>query len=163
MVKKLAAMALGLILGTAGYYWYADEEKHIKKRFAVLEENLTKKPAEPSLATVKKINTIKGLFANPSHIRLQRHPIAGNFAPRDIAQKAAAGRQQFSELNLKFYDLNLTLNPKDTVQFSVTVRLTGRRTNGEMMADVLELAGKLRKTDGEWFFAEIAEVEVLQQ
>jgi len=152
-----------IILCAGGYYWYTDEEKKVKKRFAQLEEYIFRQTGEKPLFSAQKTNNIKALFANPSHIQVQRNAMTGDFTPRDISQKAAVGRHQFSKLSLKFYDITIAFPDKQTAKVYVTARLTGTLKSGDDTTDAFELACVLRKTDGRWLFVEIIEVEVLEK
>ncbi len=88
--------------------------------------------------------------------------MTGEYSSREIARRAGGIRSQFTNLTLKFYDVNIDLQGQ-TAAVMATARITGLKKNGAQVAETRELEFGLQKTDGDWFIASVKAVEVLEK
>lgn len=158
--KKIIIFVLILIAGVSTFLWfYQNDEAKIKKRFETLAEKIEKNPDETELSAALKSRSISELFEKTVDIQFPSHLISKAFEKTDISANVMVARGRYSEISVKFYDLNIKF-PKDglaDVYLSATV--DARLTSGEQDNEVHNLHCTLKKIDKDWFFTKIKEVE----
>ncbi|MBD3307244.1 hypothetical protein GF339_12480 [candidate division KSB3 bacterium] len=163
MVKYIGIGLLGLIVLGVGWYVFFNEERRVKARFESLAEWVSKEPDEQQFAMARKIKNIESVFADPSRFDVPARDVSGTFPPSEIARRAALARSRFSQLTVKFYDLEVVFLAEDTALTTTTATLSGTTTDGEAIEETHELQCMLQKTDDAWLFQEVEVVEVLQK
>jgi hypothetical protein len=89
--------------------------------------------------------------------------LLASFTPVEISSYAANSRIAFSELSLKFYDLNIEFPEKGLATVLLTAKLKGKLMGGDFVDETREVQCVLKKTDRRWLFSEIEVVEVLKK
>ncbi|NIQ39790.1 MAG: hypothetical protein GTN81_14560 [Proteobacteria bacterium] len=162
--KLIVAAVLAVIVGIWAISHFSEsEEKRIKKRFDLLAQWVSKESAESAFTIAKKTRHIGTLFAEECRLKAEVALLSGTYAPEEISSYAAQARLQFSELSLRFYDLNIEFTQEDVAKVILTARLSGTSASGEAVNEIQELVSVLRKFDGEWLFTEFEVVEVLEK
>jgi len=164
---KVKTVTLGLlivILGAgAASYLFPTEEKKVRKQFHLLSEQVSKKGGESPLALARKTRNLGTLFAEKCKVKTYLESFSGIYTPEEISGYAARGRLQFTELNLKFYDITIIFPEKEVAKVDLTARVKGRLTSGEDLDETHELACVLKKIENRWRFTDIEMVEVLKK
>ncbi len=162
--KNILISILILIAGVAVYYFffYQNDERAIQKRFDLVAENFSKDSDESKLVTIKRLATIERVFTKNVHFEIENRSMAGEYSSREIARRAGGIRSLFTNLTLKFYDVDIDLQGL-TAAVMATARITGPKKNGEQVAETRELEFGLQKKDGDWFIAAVKAVEILEK
>lgn len=164
MKVRYIVIAAIIIVGIVAVRHFAQtDEKKVRKQFALLSEWVTKEANESIVTTSYKIQHIATLFADPCRLKADLISFTGSYTPEEISGFAGRSRFHFSNLSLKFYDLNLSFPDKETAQVTLTATVTGETKSGEHVAATHELETVLTKTEDEWLFSYIELIEVLQK
>ena len=155
-VVVLAAAILAII-------FFPTEAGRVKKQFRALTKWIAKEPGESNVTLVLKIKNIATVFAPTCKLDIPAQDFSGTYSAREIAQNAAAARSQFSEILLKFYDLDVEFQEEGTAKAFTTAKLTGITTEGDAIDETHELECTLQKIEGTWLFTEVKVVEVLKK
>jgi hypothetical protein len=135
----------------------------VKKQFHLLSEQVSKKRGESPLTLARKTRNLGSLFAEKCDFKTYLDSLSGSYTPEEISSYAARGRLQFTELNLKFYDITIVFPEKEVAKVDLTARVKGRLTSGEDLDETHELACVLKKIENRWRFTDIEMVEVLKK
>ena len=139
------------------------EEKKVKKQFRLLAEWVSKEPGESPVTMVYKIKHIGTLFDRTCEFKIPAYPFSGNYTPEEISGYASSGRLSLLQLDLKFYDLDITFPEEGVAKVSLTARVTGKSSSGESINEAHELESLLKKVEKKWLFSKIEVVEVLKR
>jgi hypothetical protein len=162
--KYLIVGLLMVIVGIlATFLFFPNEEKKVKKRFALLSERVSKDPGENTFSMANKIRGISALFGENCNFTVSDYSLSGNYTREEISGIALRGRSHFSTLGLKFYDLKASFPEKDLVQVNLTARLTGKSVHGEHVDETRELICLLKKVEKKWLFSSFEVIEVLRR
>jgi hypothetical protein len=139
------------------------EEKRVKKQFHLLSEWVTKAPEEKPFTMLQRMKDIGTLFDAQCELKVPDQSLSGTYTREEISTYAGSARSHVSQLDLKFYDLQIVFPEKEVAKVTLTARLTGRSTAGEQMDDTRELECVLKKIENKWLFSQIEVVEVLKK
>ncbi len=139
------------------------EEKRVKKQFHLLSEWGSKDSRESAFTMAKKTKDIGTLFAEACRLEADNASLSGTYTPDEISSFAAQARLQFSEVSLRFYDLDVEFPNEDTAKVLLTAKLTGRLIAGEYVNEVHELTSVLKKIENRWLFSSFEVIEVLEK
>jgi hypothetical protein len=166
MVKWLMRFVL-LLIGAlaiwAAFHFYPTEEKNVKKQFGLLADYASKEGSEAPLTTARKLKDLGSLFAERCGLEVSIYSLSGTYSRGEIAFLAARSRSYFSELQLRFYDLEVSFPKKETAKVTGTGMLMGKILTGEDMDEPHELQCLLKKVENRWLFSHIQVVEVLKK
>jgi hypothetical protein len=163
-IKYILIALLIFIVGIwAITYFSQSEEKKVKKQFDLLSEWISKESGEDVFAVGQKMKNIGSLFDENCEIKIPAQSLSGTYPRDEISSYAVRGRLQFSQLHLKFYDLDIAFIEKGMSKVHLTARLTGRATTGENVNEAHELDCFLKKIENRWLFTQIEVVEVLKR
>ena len=163
-IKYLIVALLIVMVGiSATFLSFPNEEKKVKKRFALLSEHMSKDPEENTFIMANKIKGISALFGNNCNFTVSDYSLSGNYTREEISGIALRGRAHFSNLGLKFYDLKASFPEKDLAQVNLTARLTGKSVYGEHVDETRELICLLKKVEKKWLFSSFDVIEVLKR
>src|SRR4030042_1043125 len=136
---RLKYIIMGALVVVAGIgvalYLSPSEEKKVKKQFRLLAEWVSKEPGESPITMVYKIKNIGTLFDGTCEFKIPAYSFLGNYTPEEISGYASSGRLSLSQLDLKFYDLDITFPDKGTAKVTLTTRVTGKSRRGEYIAE----------------------------
>jgi hypothetical protein len=142
---------------------FPSEEKKVKKQFNLLAAWVSKSPEENTFIMLQKMKNIGTLFDEHCELKAPDQSLSGSYTREEISTYAANARSHFSQLDLKFYDLHIIFPEGGITKVTLTSRLTGRSTAGELMDETRELECVLKKIETKWLFSEIEVVEVLKK
>ncbi len=162
--KSIIIGAMIVVIGIgAAISFFPSEEKKIKKQFRLLSEWVSKDPGENILTMAYKIKKVGTLFDETSEFKVPVYSFSGSYTPEEISSYAAQGRLQCSQLNLKFYDLNIAFPEKGMAKVTLTAKLTGKLNVGDYIDETHELESLLKKIEKKWLFSKFEVVEVLKK
>ena len=163
-IRYLFIAALIVILGIAMVVAvFPSEEKRVKKQFRLLSEWVSKSTEENAFTMLQRMKDIGGLFDAHCELRVPDQSLSGSYTREEISTYAGSARSQASQLDLKFYDLQVVFPGKEVAKVTLTARLTGRSTAGERMDETRELECLLRRIEKKWLFTQIEVIEVLKK
>ncbi len=111
----------------------------------------------------KKTKDIGTLFAEACRLEVDNASLSGTYTPDEISSFAAQARLQFSEVSLRFYDLDVEFPNEHTAKVFLTAKLTGRLLAGEYVNEVHELTSVLKRIENRWLFSSFEVIEVLEK
>jgi ketosteroid isomerase-like protein len=163
-IKYLLIAALIVILGIVMVITvFPSEEKRVKKQFRLLSEWVSKSTEENAFTMLQRMKDIGSLFDAHCELKVPDQSFSGSYSREEISTYAGSARSQVSQLDLKFYDLQVVFPEKEVAKVTLTARLTGRSTAGERMDETRELECLLRKIEKKWLFSQIEVIEVLKK
>jgi hypothetical protein len=163
-IKNLLIASFILIVGIGAiFFFFPNEEKKVKKQFTLLSEWVSKDYGENTFIMAQKVKNIGALFMESCELEEPVHSLSGSYTRDEITGMALRGRAHFSNLSLKFYDLNISFPEKGVAKVTLTGKLTGKSTFGEYLDETRELAFQLRKIEKKWLFSRFEVVEVLRK
>jgi len=163
-IRYLFIAALIVILGIVVIVTvFPSEEKRVKRQFRLLSEWVSKSTEENAFTMLKRMKDIGGLFETRCELKVPDQSFSGSYTREEISTYAGSARSQASQLDLKFYDLQVAFPEKEVAKVTLTARLTGRSTAGERMDETRELECLLRKIEKKWLFSQIEVIEVLKK
>ena len=166
MVKWLTRFGLLLIVGLgiwAAFHFYPTEEKKVKKQFGLLADYASREASESPLTTARKMKGLGSLFAEKCGLEAPHYSLSGIYGREEITLLAAGGRSSFSELQVSFYDYEVTFPKRETAQVTATGRLQGKILTNGYLDEPHELACVLKKIENRWVFSHLEIVEVLKK
>ena len=163
-MKYLLIAALMVIFGIVmAITAFPSEEKRVKKQFRLLSEWVSKSTEENAFTMLERMKQIGSLFDAHCELRVPDQSLSGSYTREEISTYAGSARSQVSQIDLKFYDLQVAFPEKEVAKVTLTARLTGRSTAGERIDETRELECLLRKIEKKWLFSQIEVIEVLKK
>lgn len=164
---NLRTILIGVIIVALGVWgtitFSQSREKRVKKQFHLLSEAISKVPGENIFTLDQKLKKIGSLFGDTCDIKIPSQSLSGSLARDEITGYAARARFHFSQLNIKFYDFDISFLMEEEATVRLTGRLTGKTNSGEDVDEAHELECLLKKTDKNWIFSRVEVVEVLKR
>ena len=162
--KHVAFAFVALVIGIfVAVRLFPSEEKKVRKRFAVLSKCVSRNSGENPITTASKAQKLRTLLAEDCSLKTHIPEFSGGFTGEEVSSLVAQARLQFSNLSLKFYDLEVEFPEKERAKATLTVNVAGTMTDSIRIDETHELECLLRKTDGKWLFSECEVVEVLKR
>lgn len=163
-IKYIIILGVVLVAGIIAFIFVSQsEEARIRKQFKFLAENMKKTPKEPPLISSSKANRIKALFTETCTIHAPAYSFSRDLSSQELFSLVLTARSKYSEISLKFYDLNIDFPQKGTAIVRLSAGMTGKLRTGEDMDDIHELECKLTKVEDNWLLKKIQMVEVLKK
>ncbi len=166
-LKHVIIAGFVVLFGTrAFFYLLPSEEKKVRKQFDLLSQYVSKQPGEDLFSMANRVKNIGRLFAENCEFKIEGDPFysfSGKYSREEVSGYALRGRTVFSNLTLKFHDVEVEFPEKGTAKVNLTARLTGRSTAGENVDEVRELLCVLKKIEREWLFSQFEVVQVLRK
>src|SRR4030042_3626162 len=162
-IKYLLIGVLMVIIGiVVAITLFPSEEKRVKKQFLLLSEWVSKSTEENAFTMLQRMKDIGSLFDAQCELKVPDQSLSGTYTREEISTYAGSARSHVSQLDLKFYDLQIVFPEKEVAKVTLTARLTGRSTAGEQMGETRDLECLLKKIENKWLFSQIEVVEVLK-
>jgi hypothetical protein len=163
-IKYPLVGVLMVIIGiVAGITLYPSEEKRVKRQFNLLSEYASKSPEENTFTMLQKMKNIGTLFDEHCELKARSQSLSGSYAREEISTYAGSARSHLSQIDLRFYDLQIGFPETGVARVTLTGRLTGKSTAGEQVEETRELECTLKKIEKRWLFSAIEVVEVLKK
>jgi hypothetical protein len=158
---------LALVAALAGVVWWGwgklfpKDEEVIRQRVNRVAALITFDGEEGNFAKVANVEEFANLFDMEVEVVVDTPGYAQQILTgrTDLRQQAFAVRSAISSLEVKFLDLNVTVDPNRT---NATVLLTGQaKMPKERDGFVQELKFILRKVEGKWLIYRVETVRTL--
>ena len=162
--KKLAGIVLAVVALAVIIFIFrpGGDERQIKKRFRLIEQNVTRTPADSELRTAGKLLGITDAFAPVCKLQAGRAGMSGTFSPREVAQQAGMILMQFKAFAISFHDMEIAFPDETHAEVHVTVQVKTVQNSGDKTTEAQEAVCRMVKRDGNWLFEECAVVKVLK-
>ncbi|MBN1635080.1 MAG: hypothetical protein JW920_01115 [Deltaproteobacteria bacterium] len=166
MVKKKYVVITAVVLAAIVFVSISriDTEEHkIKKQFDKFSELAAKKPSESAFIMVRKAKDIAELFDRQCILNTRFEELSGQYSSQEIQALAMRGRLMFSELSLKFHDIDISIAGENRADVTFTAKLSGSLKSKEHLSEAHEFRCVLNNVDDSWVFSEFELVEVLEK
>lgn len=157
VVLLLALIALGVWLWIV---FFPSPEKIVRSQLAKLAQDASFSQNENGLIKMAHAQSIADFFSTNVDINIDVPGHEETLTGRDqITQVALASRQQFSSIEVKFPDVNITVAPdKDSATADVTLEAT---LSGDRDTIVQEVKFTFQKIDGHWLITKVETVKTV--
>lgn len=150
------AVALALVV-------QRDPARPIVASFESLAEVLSRSPGLRPLEAAVKGRTLHALLTDSVVVHTRMAGLSGTVSASDVVDRYGVLYATMTDLSLVFGDYRITFPERHTAHVRVTAQLQGNRRTGGGVDEVQELQCTLRRVEGQWRFAEVATVDVLQR
>jgi hypothetical protein len=164
-MKFLPRIFLLTILAAVGFWlWtvaFPSPEKIIRKRLLSMAGDVSFSHDQNNLVQLAHAQSVADFFSSNVvlDLTLPAHNEQTTLDRAEITQAVLASRQQVTDLDVKFPDINVTVAPdKNSATADVTVEGT---VSGEHDAILQEVKFTFEKTDGHWLINRVETVRVL--
>ncbi len=162
--KQIIIACVVVVIGIVAYFIFSQSEADkVKMQFEFIAEKINKDSNESPIIAAANANKIKEVFTNPFTVQAPAFDVIREASTDEISPFILAMRARYSEITLRFYDYVIEFTTKETATVSVTERMRGKLTTGELLEDINELSCNLIKIDDIWLITEIEIVEVLEK
>ncbi len=163
-IRRIIIGLLVVIIGIfVARYILQSEKRKVKKRFDLLSEWVSKDLDESSFTMARKALSIGTLFADNCILKTHVDSVSGTYNPKEISSLAARVRSDFSNLSLRFRDLDIGFPEPDKARVILTAQLSGGSKTRDHVDDIFELESDLKKLEDKWLFTAFEVVEVLEE
>ena len=164
-LKPLVLAALVVVVATvvALRFWPSDE-RAIRKQVAKIETLGSKASDEKPVESLLRARQLAELFADPSTLQVEHANFTGQYPRKQIQERIVLARGFYTSAKVSVHDLAIDIRKTDpkTANIRCTLRVKGEGKS-QPVADVQELSAELRKIEGDWLFAAVTLVEVLER
>ncbi len=162
--KRIIIALLSVIIGIfVAARLFPNEEKKVKKQFALLARCVSKETGENPITTVTKLQKLRALLAENCTLKTHIEWFSGNFSAEETASLIARARLEVFSLSVKFYDLQIEFPEEELARATLTASVKGRLTDGSLIDEMHELECVLKKVEKRWLFRDCEVVEVLKR
>lgn len=161
--RRLAAACAVLAVGWGLWYAFPTRARQVKRVFKALSSAAEKDGPEGAVVMAAAARKISTFFAPECRVEAEAYRLSGTVSREDVMRYAFAARERARVSSLRFYDLRVVFGPEGDAVAEATVRLEGTSEAGDSWREVHEIRCVLRKADGEWVFAEVVLVDVLER
>lgn len=164
-VKTLVLTILVMIVATAAAWrFWPGDERAIRQQIAKIETFGSKASDEKPVESLLRARQLAELFADPSTLEVQTGNFTGQYPRKQIQERIVLARGFYISATVSVHDLAIDIHSSDpkTATIHCTLRVKGEGKS-QPVADVQELSAQLRKVEGDWLFAAVTLVEVLER
>jgi SnoaL-like domain len=155
IILLVAVLAVGFWLWTV---LFPSPEKIVRKHLASLAHDVSFSADENGIIKMAHANSVADLFSSNVVINIDvpGHEQQTMTGRDQVTQAALVSRQQFTSLDVKFPDVDVTVAPdKNSATADVTAEVT---ISGEHDKIVQEFQFTFQKIDGQWLISEVKTV-----
>ncbi|HEV2453266.1 MAG TPA: hypothetical protein VGY98_03340 [Verrucomicrobiae bacterium] len=160
LVVLAALAALGFWLWTI---FFPSPETIIRQRLAKLAQDASFSQGQNDLVKLAHAQNVADFFSSnvELNITVPGHEQETMTGRAEIQAAALASRQQLTQLDVKFPDVNIAVAPDKT---SATADITVDATlSGERDAIIQELNMTFQKTEGEWLISKVETIQAVSR
>lgn len=165
--RSLWLPAILLAAAVAGTAWFLTRDRDEARIRALVEDltsHLSKSATEAPGITLGKLAGLEKFFAPQVEFDFPREKFQRTVASREIAAKAGAYRNYFSEVKFRVSDLTFLARGRDTATAEGVGLLRGRSAGRrESVDDSREIEMDFIRLEGRWRIRRIAVREVLRK
>ena len=159
--RHLIIAAVVVAAGAAAFFWFFQgDEARIKKRLNAFAALASKEPGEHDLTAALNAGRIGEMFADTCRVEIPAYNIAATYPGKEVSPRVMGARARYSEILLRFHDLDIRFPEKDTARVSFIVYAEGVQVSGEAVREIFDVVCRLEKIDNNWFFNHIEAVLV---
>ena len=166
-MKSLPRLILLAVVAAPGIWlwtvFFPSPEKVIRRQLLNMAGDVSFSQDQNNLVKIARAQSVAGFFATNVIIALTLpgHTEETTLAHDEITQAMLVSRQQATDLDVKFPDINVTVAPdKNSATADVTVDAT---VSGQRDAILQEVKFTFQKIDGHWLISRVETVHVLSQ
>lgn len=166
MVKSKTVIILSVIfLGIIVFFFIMNsEERQVKKRMNSLAQTASISVGESPLIVAAKCKKISKYFASSCDIVAPEYNVSKSYSQNDIHTIAVQVLSRYSELTLKFIDLQVDIPERGVAHVVSTVRIIGTAKSGkDTIEEYHEIETILNKIEDEWIFVRMELIDVLNK
>jgi hypothetical protein len=152
VILLLIVLAVGFWLWTV---FFPSPEKIVRKQLAGLAYDVSFSAGENGIMKIAHANSVTDFFATNVVINIDvpGHEPQTLTDRGQVTQAALVSRQQFTSLDVKFPDVDVTVAPdKNSATADVTAEIT---ISGDHDKIVQEFQFTFQKIDGQWLISEV--------
>ncbi len=161
--RRLAAACAVLAVAWGLWYAFPTRTRQVKRAFKALSRAAEKDGPEGAVVTAAAARKISRFFAQECRLEAEAYRLSGTVSRDDVMRYAFAARERALSSSLRFYDVRVAFGPEGEAVAEATVRLEGTSEGGDSLAEVHEIRCVLRRAEGEWLFADVVLVDVLER
>ncbi len=163
-MKTIIAAAVLAVAGIITFFWYFQgDDAKIKKQFKTISELAEKGSDEHELTAAVNAKRIGSMFADTCRIEIPSYNISRTYARADVPAHVLGARSRYSDISLKFYDLDIDFPEEKIARVTLTAYVEAVRVSGEAVREVHEIVCRLEKIEKDWLFDQIEVVSVLER
>lgn len=164
-LKTLVLTVLVMVMATVvSLRFWPSDERAIRQQVAQIETLGSKARTEKPIESLLRARQLAELFADPSTLQVEHANFTGQYPRKQIQERIVLARGFYTSATVSVHDLTIDI-PKTapkTATIHCTLRVKGEGKS-QPVADVQELSAELRKINGDWLFAAVTLVEVLER
>lgn len=166
--RKMATYLLMAVLLIGGGSWIAlglaqSEEKRVRKSFHLLAEAMSKESGESIFTLDQKMKNIASLLDETCEIKIPAYGLSDALTRDEITGYVVRGRLYYSQLHVKFLDVEVAFPETGLSKVRLTARVTGKTTAGETVNEAHEIECILKKMENKWIVSAVEAIEVLKK
>ena len=166
-MKKLIIIILLLAVAGAAYWFFffdkKTEEELIREQLDGLVSACSKKGKESAISVVMNNSEISNYIASTCSVSIAQMMMNGTYTPMEFAASLSKSRLFFKSLKGSTYDVEIRLTNDTTATVDYSVRIVGKRKNGDAFDDSRDLRSEIVKEEDKWKFAGFEIREVLEK
>ena len=154
---RAAIVVAALAALTAGYFWWNNPERHIRRLLSDVESALSHDGAETDLLALAAVASLQAHLTPDVAIEIggSSPPVRGR---QDVISMAARLRASSPMMRVQFFDPEIQLSDDSNATTRVTVQVTTRDAGGEELAAAHQVSIALVLVEGRW---QVASARVL--
>ncbi|MFP4040564.1 MAG: hypothetical protein ACLFS7_08475 [Desulfosudaceae bacterium] len=163
-LKKMLIVTVMALAGIIAFMvFFKSEAAVIKARFDKLAGHMAKEDDENDLLSAAKARHVSNMFAETGRVDIPAYDITRTFTRDKVQQWVMTARSRYRVLSLDFYDFEIDFPEEDRSRVDVTALLEAAARDGAPAQEVHQLVFILEKEEGDWLFAEVEGVDVLER
>jgi hypothetical protein len=148
---RVALAVVVLVALVAGYRWWNNPERHIRRLLSDISSTLSHEQSETDLLTVAKVAALQNYLAPDVSIEMgAAPPLRGR---QDAISMAARLRASSSQMRVQFFDPEIQLSGDASGTTRVTVQVTTTDRGGQEVASAHVVMMTFVRADGRWVVA----------
>lgn len=167
MVKQKPVIIILLLISIAIVVFLfirGSEEWQVRKRFRDFAETASISEDESPLIVAAKSKKISRFFSENCQIEADEYNVSKSYTQKDIHTIAFKVLNRYSDLKLRFIDLQIEITEEGTAHAVSTARIVGKvKGDAEYLEETHEIDCRLKKSDDAWVFVEVELVDVLEK
>lgn len=166
-MKTVSRIVLLIVVAAVGVWlwmtFFPNPEKIVRRQLVKLAGDVSFSKDENNLVKIADAQSVADFFASNVvvNIDVPGHEVPSLAGRAEITQAALLSRQQVTDLQVKFPDVNVTVAAdKLSATADVTVQAT---VSGQANAIVQEVKFTFEKIDGQWLITKVETVRALSR
>jgi len=163
----LRTIVIAVVVAAAGvtalFWYFQSDTAKIRKQFKAIAEAASKDAGEHELTAAAGARKIGRMFAENCRIEIPAYDISRTYAREDIPGRIMGARSRYSEISMRFHDLDIRFPSEQTARVHFTAYVEALRITGERVREGHEITCRLEQIEGDWLIHQIEAVTVLER